>query len=406
MRKTRCERLRLYIALCSTLFLVTACGGVRGPDGPSKEPPKFTGVKIGKPYEISGKWYYPKDDPYYDKEGVASWYGPGFHGRATANGEIYNQYDLTAAHPTLPMPSIVEVTNLENGRSLQVRVNDRGPFHDNRIIDLSKESARKLGVTGLAKVRVRLLREETQAYIDSRGKTTVPSTRATRLAKAMQPKQSQQRSLQSAKIGEQSGFVPLLVANNKRSVVQSAPVTSVDAFELPAIISSANAAEVSHRPKKRLAGNYAREGIAQAPLAVKAAPQKDDIPLSYQPFKKQSGSVVRDVQAVREPTVPQVADVAVLPPPRNKSAALAPAPKAKVKTSYPGWKIKVASFSSRDNAKKMIQKLRPHGRPEIEAAYVNGKQWYRVLLQPTNNQNPSQLLSAVRRLGAHDAHVM
>jgi rare lipoprotein A len=99
----------------------------------------------------------PADDRDYDEKGIASWYGPTFHAKPTANGEIYNQDDLTAAHKTLPMPSWVEVTNLDNGRKLTVRINDRGPFVDGRIIDLSRRSAQLLGVDrpGLARVRVK-----------------------------------------------------------------------------------------------------------------------------------------------------------------------------------------------------------------------------------------------------------
>jgi rare lipoprotein A len=120
------------------------------------------GVKIGAPYEINGVWYEPHADYAYDREGEASWYGGHFHGRRTASGEPYNMNALTAAHPTLPMPSIVRVTNLENGRSLDLRVNDRGPFVEGRIIDVSKRAAEMLGFKGqgVTRVRVRVLAEE------------------------------------------------------------------------------------------------------------------------------------------------------------------------------------------------------------------------------------------------------
>lgn len=114
-------------------------------------------VKIGQPYFVMGQWYMPADDRAYDVTGIASWYGPGFHALATASGERYDQDGLSAAHKTLPMPCFVEVTNLDNGRVLTVRVNDRGPFVDGRIIDLSRKSAQLLGVDrpGTAHVRVR-----------------------------------------------------------------------------------------------------------------------------------------------------------------------------------------------------------------------------------------------------------
>ena len=101
--------------------------------------------KVGDPYKIKGIWYYPRVDYRYDKTGIASWYGPGFHGKKTANGEVYDQNALTAAHKTLPMPSMVQVTNLENGRSLRLTINDRGPFAHGRIIDVSRRGAQLLG---------------------------------------------------------------------------------------------------------------------------------------------------------------------------------------------------------------------------------------------------------------------
>ena len=112
--------------------------------------------QIGKPYTIRGKKYFPKLDPNLRQTGLASWYGPNFHGRLTANGEVYDQYSLSAAHPTMPLPSYAKVTNLENGSSVTVRVNDRGPFSKNRIIDLSSRAAQLLGYTkqGVAKVKV------------------------------------------------------------------------------------------------------------------------------------------------------------------------------------------------------------------------------------------------------------
>jgi len=140
----------------SLALVVAACAGKPNPAS-VKAPPTAAGVKIGRPYEVFGKTYVPRDDLRYDERGIASWYGPTFHAKPTATGETYNQDDLTAAHKTLPMPSWVEVSNLDNGRQLTVRINDRGPFVDGRIIDLSRRSAQLLGVDGpgLARVRVR-----------------------------------------------------------------------------------------------------------------------------------------------------------------------------------------------------------------------------------------------------------
>ena len=128
------------------------------------EPAEQGRYKIGNPYQIKGVWYYPTVDYGYNKTGIASWYGPGFHGKRTANGETYDQNALTAAHKTLPMPSIVQVTNLENGRSIKVTVNDRGPYAFGRIIDMSRRGAQLLGFhrKGTARVRVTILENESR----------------------------------------------------------------------------------------------------------------------------------------------------------------------------------------------------------------------------------------------------
>ena len=119
--------------------------------------PKGGGTyRIGKPYTVAGRVYVPEEDPNYRAEGVASWYGDDFHGRLTANGEVFDMGALTAAHTTLPIPSYARVTNLKNGKSLVVRVNDRGPYHGNRLIDVSNKAAELLEFKdhGVAKVRV------------------------------------------------------------------------------------------------------------------------------------------------------------------------------------------------------------------------------------------------------------
>lgn len=112
--------------------------------------------QVGKPYKVKGKWYHPKEDPDYRNSGMASWYGDAFHGRLTANGEVYDMTHLTAAHPTMPLPSYARVTNRANGSSVIVRINDRGPFAHGRIIDLSRRAAELLDYThkGVAKVDV------------------------------------------------------------------------------------------------------------------------------------------------------------------------------------------------------------------------------------------------------------
>lgn len=138
---------------------------------------QYGGVyKVGNPYKIMGRWYYPKEDYSYSEVGMASWYGEDFHAKKTANGELYDMNTLTAAHRTLPLPSIVKVTNLENGRSLILRVNDRGPYAKERIIDISKRGAQLLGyqTKGITKVRVEVMEKESKALKEAMlGRKTV-----------------------------------------------------------------------------------------------------------------------------------------------------------------------------------------------------------------------------------------
>ena len=117
--------------------------------------------KVGEPYKIAERWYRPKEYEHFSETGTASWYGHRFHSRQTANGEVFNMYAMTAAHRVLPMPSVVRVTDLSNGRSVVVRINDRGPYAHERIIDLSLAAAEKIGFRrkGVTRVRVELLPE-------------------------------------------------------------------------------------------------------------------------------------------------------------------------------------------------------------------------------------------------------
>jgi len=145
---------------------------------PDKSDSSGRHIKVGNPYRIGSRWYYPlRSAEEYSETGIASWYGDEFHGKATANGERYDMHALSAAHTTLPMPTMVRVTNLENGRSVVVRVNDRGPFVKNRLIDLSYAAAESLGFdrTGTARVRVEALTTfPTESTVTPRSAVSVP----------------------------------------------------------------------------------------------------------------------------------------------------------------------------------------------------------------------------------------
>lgn len=144
------------LAVVSLALATAACSSAPN-EVPTVTVPPTAGIyKIGQPYEIDGTWYYPHEDPTYDETGIASWYGHAFHGKRTANGEVFDSGALTAAHRTLPMPVNVRVTNLDNGKSIILRVNDRGPYAKGRIIDVSQHAAELLGFYGIGTAKVRV----------------------------------------------------------------------------------------------------------------------------------------------------------------------------------------------------------------------------------------------------------
>jgi len=182
-----CEHLpfaRLSALALGCLVLANCSGGLSGRVDPrygvmasarvvepGEQVPKGGGVyRVGAPYVVAGRTYVPQEDSHYSAVGLASWYGDDFHGRFTANGEIFDMNAITAAHPTLPLPSYVRVTNLQNHRSIIVRVNDRGPYAGNRLIDLSVRTARLLGFygEGVTKVKVEYVGRAPLAGSDDR----------------------------------------------------------------------------------------------------------------------------------------------------------------------------------------------------------------------------------------------
>ncbi len=160
---------------------------------------------VGKPYSVNGEIYTPAENPHYRAEGIATWYGPDFHGGLTANGERYDMHGISAAHPTMPLPSYARVTNLDNGRSIIVRVNDRGPFVRNRLVDLSIGTAKALNFYGhgLARVRVEYVGPAPIEGSDDKmllatlregGPAPAPSKVRVAAAKPFLPKQSEARA--------------------------------------------------------------------------------------------------------------------------------------------------------------------------------------------------------------------
>ncbi|MBI2234844.1 MAG: septal ring lytic transglycosylase RlpA family protein [Micavibrio aeruginosavorus] len=177
LRRFLCVLALLVLSGCTEVqFASHVAKNAMGTTSSGPAPTQQGTFKVGKPYSVAGKTYYPKESYDHVETGIASWYGPGFQGKRTASGERFDTKELTAAHRTLQMPSLVRVTNLDNGRSVVVRVNDRGPFARGRVIDVSQRAAELLGFIGhgTAKVKLEVLAEESQqiAAMAKRGEST------------------------------------------------------------------------------------------------------------------------------------------------------------------------------------------------------------------------------------------
>lgn len=230
----RCVRWFAFVLVASALAL-TGCSskkhasldpfaGKGSPYYPKKGPlPKGGGkYHVGKPYQVAGRWFRPKEQPGYDKIGVASWYGPQFHRRRTSNGEWFDMNDMTAAHATLPLPSYAKVTNLENGREMIVRINDRGPFVGTRIIDLSRRSADILGFRGQGKAKVRV-QYIGPAPLDDRGRHLIAMNRELSRGTPL-------RHMIAAAGGDRYEPAPVQIANREESETVAAEEAKTDFF--------------------------------------------------------------------------------------------------------------------------------------------------------------------------------
>lgn len=271
---------RFLLVLCSFAFL-SACAEIelasntikRLPGTSSSSPPsqQAGNFKVGNPYKVDGKWYKPQETYDLEETGIASWYGPGFHGKKTANGEVFDKNELTAAHRTLQMPSFVRVTNLENGRSVVVRVNDRGPFKRGRVMDVSSKAAELLGFKGkgTAKVKLQVLSDESKelAQAAMRGESTKGTEVALNSSRHTPAIPSEQPSYQTASLGtvDREPLLPMPAHVTRGEmypdpVVSNVPVTPTTIYvQVGSFTNPANAQGLAQK-----LGGYGEVRVAEA----------------------------------------------------------------------------------------------------------------------------------------------
>ncbi len=347
--------MRLHFIVLTTLLALSAC---------SEKPPSPR-MKVGDPYVINGVTYYPEYRSNYDKTGMGSWYGPGFHGKKTASGERFDENDLTAAHPTLQMPSLVRVTNVKNGKSVIARINDRGPFAKGRIIDLSRGTAERIGMHSTMKVRVQYLPKETMEYIAEWERTGRPGDMfalndhvddmgarvkvANRLEEAPEPK------------SHGSFFVSEAYADEADKSISSNAISSND---LPAPGKASKAAAPISDPKPVVLSKPIYESEPESvPFSRGPSVPEPQEPSSKTPFKEQ------DVQ------------------------------KASSDVLIGGYFIQAGTFSKKENGEKLVAQLSGISDARMDEIDRSGSSLWRVRVGPFANKSAAnEVLPTVQHI--------
>lgn len=390
------KTLRFVCQCLPALVLLSACSS-QSPI-PTAKP---GAVKVGKPYTINGITYYPKFEPDYDKVGEASWYGPGFHGKLTANGEIYDQTDLTAAHPTLPLPSMVRVTNLKNGKSAIIRVNDRGPFKRNRIIDLSRNSADAIGMRNLAKVRVQYLHDETEAYLAMRKAGADKDADLDGIRRLVAQKRAQ--SMQIVERTESNSYVG-------QSVNDAAPILSVASDDL-----SSNTSRKFPQPKDNKRPSYmmqANEGRSAVNKVtynnVEPYIQSTDYTSEPRYVRNELGQPIKNAastdMAISDNHSVNHDNYGRDPPTLATPAKASPSAGPRQNDEYT---IQIGAFSKEENARKLYRTLSHIAAVSIANIKASGQSLWRVRMGPfLNFSDASDALGKVHQTGIPDARIL
>ncbi len=319
--------------------------------------------QLGKPYKVAGKWYYPKEDKGYRKVGAASWYGDAFHGRLTANGEIYDMTHLTAAHPTMPLPSYARVTNTVNGSSVIVRVNDRGPYARGRIIDLSKRAAELLDYThsGTAKVKVEYVGRAPLDGHDDRYlmASYQPGNRAPDPSDGLPTGVmiAMNGPTPSLGVGQAADAFPGVMSDAKPTLTAAVASPQSADFALPAFGPIA--------PERPLTGG----GPATTQVALAT--------MSY--AEQPISTAARAFAALERPVAEVPAEATAMP--------------------Y----VAAGSFASKAEALALVKALSEAGRATVEASAENGRTWYTVNVYPDGRLDIDAVLEAAWAHGAPDA---
>jgi len=350
----------LFVFMCAGMLSSCATGTPElsgmSPQAQAQIIKEYGGIyKVGNPYRIGDRWYYPKEDYNYSETGVASWYGEDFNGKLTANGERYNMNTLTAAHRTLPLPSIVKVTNLQNGRSVILRVNDRGPYVKDRIIDLSKRGAQLLGYMGqgTTKVKVEIMAKESKAL---------------------------KEAMLNGKVSSQDKVIP------EQAPAPSLYESSEERIKISEATEKAEEAEIyaSVGDTKISAGKYTPTGKTAEPAVYGSAASANG------EVRNGSLGVVGNEKISHKENNGIYGKVVA-----NPNKADTRAVKSNNYEYISGYYyIQVGAFTNYSLAHKQMVRLKEYGSSHIVLAEVNGVKYYRVSLGPYSRKEEATVAQA------------
>lgn len=367
------------VALGVALLILAACGDSKEripADAPGyvNGKPVHPTIKIGNPYKVDGENYYPRYEPDYVEEGMASWYGPNFHGKSTANGEKYNQWAMTAAHKTLPMPSMVKVIHKKTGKSIMVRVNDRGPFSHGRIIDLSRAAAEELGVVreGVAEVRVEYMKPETEAYISK-----LQLEKPREWAELDRDREREERAVAAMPVVDSAPLDKIVISDTPELVQAAADIPELYADTPHAVEESTT----------QMRGVKIEEiGYADDAFSVLAEKNMASVPADS-PFQRAS---------YEAPAQGGTYDPIPLMQPAVASYG-----------SSGSYYVQAGAFSNRENAQKLAGKLNAFSAVDISEIMSGDRALHRVRLGPTKSEDVAEeLLVRLQEYGIHDAKII
>ena len=395
------------LAACASLttpkYSISQAGQVRpysgahsGDQGSTVRPPSDPGAHgTNAPYQVGGIWYVPHDQPHYDETGIASWYGDAFNMKATANGEIFDMNQFSAAHTTLPLPSMVEVTNLDNGKKLMLRVNDRGPFVGGRLIDLSHAAAMELGYdrAGTAHVRVRYVGPAPLAGPDA-GVRYAKASAPPAYASPIRAASYSGGSLSIARPADEEIFgqsaTPAVAIAPTPLVARPEPVSVASLTPLPPAVRSTSAVQVVATV---IARGLGRRRISRDVYISDVVARRVQPVASRASLEASSGMTLAEAS----PATPQPAEV----PTRALAMAATQTPASHAYT------IQAASFSDQDNAKRAAAQLASAGAVKVEPFEHSGVTMYRVYLAGLSDEVEARAVrDKVAAIGFADARVV